>query len=73
MRDEPGTEKSDEVKRRIREAGERAKAEAEARRKSAAEAQDANKIPAPKEEGGRGGLDPVRHGDWEVKGVASDF
>jgi hypothetical protein len=22
---------------------------------------------------GRGGLDPVRYGDWEVKGLASDF
>jgi hypothetical protein len=27
----------------------------------------------PPEQGGRGGLDPVRYGDWEVKGVASDF
>lgn len=23
--------------------------------------------------GGRGGLDPSRYGDWEVKGVISDF
>ncbi len=23
--------------------------------------------------GGRGGQDPVRYGDWEVKGLASDF
>ncbi|HTZ67434.1 MAG TPA: DUF1674 domain-containing protein, partial [Roseiarcus sp.] len=22
---------------------------------------------------GRGGLDPVRYGDWEVRGIASDF
>ncbi|MDC3080837.1 DUF1674 domain-containing protein [Paracoccaceae bacterium] len=22
---------------------------------------------------GRGGLDPTRFGDWEVKGIASDF
>jgi hypothetical protein len=22
---------------------------------------------------GRGGLDPVRYDDWEVKGIASDF
>jgi hypothetical protein len=22
---------------------------------------------------GRGGLDPVRYGDWEVKGIATDF
>ena len=28
---------------------------------------------APEEIGGRGGLDPSRYGDWEVKGVTSDF
>lgn len=27
----------------------------------------------PEEIGGRGGLDPSRYGDWEVKGVISDF
>ncbi len=27
----------------------------------------------PKEDGGRGGLDPARYGDWEVKGLATDF
>ncbi len=26
-----------------------------------------------KEIGGRDGLDPARYGDWEVKGIASDF
>ncbi len=26
-----------------------------------------------KEIGGREGLDPVRYGDWEVKGIISDF
>ncbi len=26
-----------------------------------------------KEIGGRKGLDPVRYGDWEVKGIVSDF
>lgn len=25
------------------------------------------------EKGGRGGLDPARYGDWEIKGVAADF
>ena len=25
------------------------------------------------ERDGRGGLDPVRYGDWEVKGITSDF
>ena len=32
--------------------------------------------PAPAAEveiGGRGGLDPSRYGDWEVKGITSDF
>ena len=23
--------------------------------------------------GGRGGLEPTRYGDWEVKGICSDF
>jgi hypothetical protein len=27
----------------------------------------------PPELNGRGGPDPVRYGDWEVKGLASDF
>lgn len=27
----------------------------------------------PKELHGRDGPDPIRHGDWEVKGIASDF
>jgi len=44
----------------------RALAEAEARRA-------AGKAQPPREIGGRGGLDPVRYGDWEVKGVACDF
>jgi hypothetical protein len=32
--------------------------------------------PAPKpapEVGGRDGLEPTRYGDWEVKGICSDF
>jgi hypothetical protein len=47
----------------------RALAEAEARRQEyrAAEAQ------LPKEIGGRGGKEPGRYGDWEVKGLTSDF
>lgn len=47
----------------------RALAEAEERRrlKSLVE------IGAPKETGGRGGLDPARYGDWEIKGIVSDF
>jgi hypothetical protein len=29
--------------------------------------------PAPKEVGGRNGPEPTRYGDWEVKGICSDF
>lgn len=47
----------------------RALAEAEARRAAALAAEAAR----PKEYGGRGGNDPARYGDWEVKGIACDF
>lgn len=50
-------------------AAQRALKEAEERRKKL-EAAEAGR---PKEVGGRGGLDPVRYGDWEVKGRAIDF
>jgi hypothetical protein len=50
-------------------AARRALAEAEARRREI----DAKIAAAPKEEGGRGGLDPARYGDWEIKGLTSDF
>lgn len=50
-------------------AAKRALAEAEARRAAAAE-KAAN---APKEIGGASGPDPVRYGDWEKGGIASDF
>ena len=46
---------------------EKALLEAEERRRSKKE----NSLP--KEYGGRGGLDPVRYKDWEVKGIVSDF
>jgi hypothetical protein len=50
-------------------AAQRALAEAEARRKEI----DAATAMAPKEKGGRGGLEPGRYGDWEIKGLTSDF
>jgi len=50
-------------------AAQRALAEAAARR---AERTRSESRP-PQEIGGRGGLEPTRYGDWEVKGVASDF
>ena len=49
-------------------AAQRALAEAEARRRTADAAP-----PPEKELGGRGGKEPVRYGDWEVKGLATDF
>jgi hypothetical protein len=48
-------------------AAQRALAEAEARRRAAGAGEP------PAERNGRDGLDPVRYGDWEVKGIASDF
>ena len=59
------------VAQRRREAAMRASAEAEARRTQAA-ARAASAKP-PIEKGGRDGPDPVRYGDWEVKGIATDF
>jgi hypothetical protein len=47
----------------------RALAEAEARREQAA----ANAKPMPKEFQGPKGPEPTRYGDWENKGIASDF
>jgi hypothetical protein len=51
-------------------AAQRALAEAEARRAAAAQA---NPEPAAKEFQGPKGPEPTRYGDWENKGIASDF
>jgi hypothetical protein len=50
-------------------AAQRALAEAEARRLAAL----ANAKPAPRELQGPKGPEPTRYGDWENKGIASDF
>lgn len=47
-------------------AARRALEEASARRKARREAR-------PRELGGREGPEPTRYGDWENKGIASDF
>ena len=47
----------------------RALAEAEARRRAA----EANPHPMAKELQGPKGPEPTRYGDWENKGIASDF
>ncbi len=64
-RSEPGSPKRQELS----PAALRALAEAKARRQSYLDREAA----LPKEFGGRGGKDPVRYGDWEVKGLAADF
>jgi hypothetical protein len=61
------TPSPEEVAARIAEAAERAKAEAEARR-----VKDAKKQ-LPPELGGPKGPEPTRYGDWERKGIVSDF
>lgn len=55
--------------RPVSPAARRALAEAEARRREI----DARTSQAPTEKGGRGGLEPGRYGDWEIKGLTSDF
>jgi hypothetical protein len=57
-------------KKPLTPAAQRALAEAAVRR---AEREQAAKQPQSEELHGRGGLDPARYGDWEVKGIASDF
>jgi hypothetical protein len=50
-------------------AAERALAEARARRAEI----DRRSKERPRELNGRNGPEPTRYGDWEVKGIASDF
>ena len=59
----------EEIAARIAAAAQRALAEAEARRAEHAK----NAAARAKEIGGRGGPDPTRYGDWEIKGIACDF
>lgn len=54
-------------------AAERALAEAEARRRAQAEKASQAKEGAETEIDGPKGPDPVRYGDWEKGGIASDF
>jgi hypothetical protein len=57
--------------RNLSPAAERALTEAAARR-AAIDAKAAG-LTGAREINGRGGLEPVRYDDWEVKGIASDF
>lgn len=58
---------ADQQKKLLTKPAKRALKEAADRRKTDAA------IKTQKETGGRQGLDPARYGDWEVKGIASDF
>ena len=59
----PGTDRA----KRLSHAQAQARMEADLRRKAR------EQPPRPPEQGGRGGEEPTRYGDWEVKGLASDF
>jgi hypothetical protein len=60
---------SDEHRKELPPAAQRALAEAEERRQKAA----AEAAALPTALGGRDGPEPGRYGDWEKKGIASDF
>ena len=71
MSDNPSqAERKPEVKQ-LTPAAQRALAEAEARRQAAAA--EANDEAKAKELQGPKGPEPTRYGDWERKGIASDF
>jgi hypothetical protein len=62
----PGKTLSPEARRALAEAAER-------RRAADARAAAPPAAAMPKERQGRGGLEPTRYDDWEVKGLATDF
>ncbi|CAN7410627.1 DUF1674 domain-containing protein [Agrobacterium tumefaciens] len=61
------TDSGTESVKRLSPAAQRALKEAEERRRQQADLQ------LPPETGGRGGAEPVRFGDYEIKGRAIDF
>ena len=65
---ESGESVAEAPRKTLAPAAERALAEAEERRRKADAAP-----PRPREINGRGGEEPTRYGDWEVKGIISDF
>lgn len=65
---ESGESVAEAPRKALTPAAERALAEAEVRRRKA------DAAPArPREINGRGGKEPTRYGDWEAKGIISDF
>jgi hypothetical protein len=69
MADDPKPGEPAPPRKELCPAAQRALAEAEARRKAAA----CEAKPMPKEYQGPKGPEPTRYGDWENKGIASDF
>ena len=69
LQHKPGAPASATEAKPLTPAAARALAEAGARRRAIDEAAAAGKS----EQGGRGGLDPARYGDWEIKGLTADF
>jgi hypothetical protein len=69
MTDSPSSSAPVAERKKLTPAAERALAEAAARRTAA----EANASPHRKEFQGPKGLEPTRYGDWEHRGIASDF
>ena len=69
MADDPKLSATSPPRKELTPAAQRALAEAEARRKAAAE----NAKPMPKEFQGPKGPEPTRYGDWEYNGRCTDF
>lgn len=61
------TQNPDNKEARIAKAAQRALKEAQARKATA------KPLDLPSELGGRDGPEPIRFGDWEKKGIVSDF
>jgi hypothetical protein len=65
---ESGESVAESPRKALTPAAERALAEAAERRRKADAAPQ-----RPREINGRGGKEPTRYGDWEAKGIVSDF
>jgi len=68
MQDREEEKPAEALRKPLSPEAQRALAEAEQRRRAAAPID-----PAPKELHGPAGPEPTRYGDWERKGIASDF
>jgi hypothetical protein len=73
MSDDSSKPAADLPRKVLPPAAQRALAEAEARRREAAEHAKEHAKAMPTELQGPKGPEPTRYGDWERKGIASDF